>query len=113
MSTMFKTIYQAIAFLLEIAMLISYGYYGMSRRWNFLPRLLFTITLVAIVITLWAIFAAPKSTRRLDMPYLAIFSVSIFLIAAFLLFQSGQKNYAIILAGLAMAIQTIAYLTEK
>jgi len=113
MNIILKTINQAVTFLLEIAMLIAYGYYGMNGPWKFVPRLLFTIFLLAVVIMLWAIFAAPKSARRLKMPYLAIFRTSIFFISAFLLFQSGQKNLAIILAGLTVITQTIGYYTEK
>jgi len=109
---MLKTINQTVAFLIEIAMLFAFGYYGMNRPWNLLPKLLLTITLLAVVILLWAIFAAPKSERRLQRPYLTIFSLSMFLISAFLLFQSGQSNAGILLATLAIVTQTIGYFTE-
>jgi hypothetical protein len=110
---MLKTVNQVVTFLLEIAMLIAYGYYGMSGSQTFLYRLLFTIFLVALVIVLWGTFAAPKSARRLKMPYLAIFRTTVFLISAFLLFQAGQKNMAIILAGLSVVTQAIGYYAEK
>lgn len=113
MNIILKTINELVTFLLEIAMLVAYGYYGMNGPWNFLPRILFSIFLVAVVIVLWGIFAAPKSARRLKMPYLAIFRTSVFLISAFLLFQSGQKNMAITLAGLTVVTQIIGYYTEK
>lgn len=110
---MLKTINQTVAFLLEIAMLIAFGYYGMHRPWSLLPKLLFTILLIAVAILLWGRFAAPKSQRRLEMPYLAIFSISMFLISAFLLYQTGYKNAGILIAVLAIISQTIAYFTEK
>jgi hypothetical protein len=113
MNTAIKITNQALTFLLEIAMLISFGYYGMTRSWNFFPRLLFTIAILAIAICLWAILAAPKSTRRLKMPYQAIFRIGMFLLSAFLLFQSGQKGIAIMLACFAMVTQAISYFTER
>ncbi|MDH7461391.1 YrdB family protein [Chitinophagaceae bacterium 26-R-25] len=113
MNIILKTINQAVTFLLEIAMLVAYGYYGMSLPWTFFPRLLFAIFLVAVVIVLWGIFAAPKSARRLKMPFLTIFRTSVFLISAFLLFQAGQKNMAILLVGLTIVTQTTGYYMEK
>lgn len=113
MNTAIKITNQTITFLLEIAMLISFGYYGMTRSWHFFPRLLFTIVILAVAIGLWAILAAPKSARRLKMPYQTIFRIAMFLLSASLLFQTGQKGIAIILACLAIITQTISYFTEK
>ncbi|MFN8343695.1 MAG: YrdB family protein [Spirosomataceae bacterium] len=113
MSPIVKTIYLTVSFLLEIAMLISYGYYGMNRPWNFLPRLLVTIAMIAAAIALWGLWAAPKSGHRLAMPYLPIFRASMFFLAAFLLYQSGQKNGAFLFFALTVVTQTMSYFTEK
>jgi len=42
-------------------MLITYGYYGMIRPWNFGLKLLFTVILLAAARRMWSVFAAPKS----------------------------------------------------
>lgn len=110
---MLKIINQITTFLLEIAMLASLGYYGMSRSWNLLPRLLLGIGLIGIAISLWAVFAAPKSGKRLRMPYLVIFRACMFILASILLFMSGQKSYAILFVVLAIVSQTVSYFTEK
>lgn len=107
-----KIINLTITFFIEIAMLVAIGFYGMSRAWGLFPRLLLAISMVGIAIYLWWLFAAPKSEKRLRMPYLVFFRASMFLLGAVLLFLSGQKNYAIILAVLAIVTQTIAYFTE-
>ena len=94
-------------------MLISYGYFGITRQWNLASRLLLTLLVVSIAISLWAIFAAPKSAHRLQMPHLAFFRVLMFSFSAFLLFQSEHKNFAIIVFVLAVLTQTISYFTEQ
>ncbi len=110
---MIKSLNQILVFILEIIMLISYGYFGMTRQWNLAVKLSFTIIVVSIAILLWSIFAAPKSGRRLEMPYLSIFRALMFSLAAFLLFESGHKNFAIIIFVLSLLTQTISFFTEK
>lgn len=110
---MIKLINQVVVFILEIIMLITFGYFGFARQWNIIPKILLTIFIIATAIGLWAIFAAPRSGHRLEMPYLAIFRASMFLLAAFLLFQLENKNLAIALATLAIVTQIISYLNEK
>jgi hypothetical protein len=108
-----KSINPTVTFLLEIAMLISYGYYGMNKPWNLLSRLLLTIAMITAAIVLWGLWAAPRSGHRLAMPYLPIFRASMFLSAAFLLYQSGQKNWAFLLFALTVVTQSMSYFTEK
>lgn len=109
---MLKTLNQTITFLLEVAMLISFGYYPMVKSWNLLPKISLAISLIVAAVLLWAIFAAPRSVNRLDMPYLALFRGALFLIASFLLYQSGQKNIALVLAALAIVTQTFSFITN-
>lgn len=110
---MIKTTNQIIIFILEITMLVAFGLYAMNRPWNFVSRLLFAIFIISAAITLWAIFAAPKSEHRFEMPLLAIFRASMFLIAAFFLFQIGHKNISIALAVLTIITQAISYFAEE
>jgi hypothetical protein len=46
------------------------------------------------------------------MPYLAVFRGGMFLVAAFFLYQLQMKNFALIVAILAIATQLVSYLTE-
>jgi len=110
---MIKQVNQFIVFTLELIMFIALGYYGMTRDWSILPRVLFTIAIITMTITLWGIFAAPKSAYRLEMPYLAIFRGIMFLSASFLFSQLGIKTLAITLAALAVMTQTLSYFTEQ
>jgi hypothetical protein len=109
---MIKSINQILVFILEVIILFSYGYFGMTRQWNLTLRVLFTILVVSIVVLLWSIFAAPKSAHRLQMPYLALFRAFIFSFSALLLFQSEHKNFAISIFVLTLLTQMISYFTE-
>lgn len=110
---MIKIMNQGAIFLLEITMLVSYGYYGITRQWGLGAKLLFTVFILSIAIALWSIFAAPKSGHRLEMPYLAIFRGGMFFIAAFFLFQTGYKNIALLLVVLAIITQVVSLFTER
>ncbi len=109
---MIKFLNQILVFILEIAMLISYGYFGLTREWNFPLKISFSVILVCIAILVWSIFAAPKSGHRLEMPYLQIFRMFMFSLSAFLLFQSGLKNFAALTFILALLSQIICLFTE-
>ena len=110
---MIKTINQIFVFALELVMIFGYGYFAITRPWNLTLRILFSITIITVTILLWAVFAAPKSGHRLEMPYLAIFRAFMFLIAALFLFQMGHKYGVICLVGLIIITQAISYLTER
>lgn len=110
---MIKSINQIVAFALEIIMLVTYGYFGMTRPWNLIVRLLFTILVISLAVLLWSKFAAPKSGQRLKMPYLALFRAAMFLVAAFFLFQTGHKNLAFMVTGVIIITQLVSYFTER
>ncbi len=110
---MVKIINQVCTFRLELGMFAAYGYYGLTRQWSFLPRVLLTFLLISAAIGLWAVFAAPKSVHRLEMPYLAVFRAAMFLAAADVLFQTGYRNTAMVFAALAITTQAISFFTEK
>jgi len=110
---MVKSVNQVLVFILEIIMFIAFGYFGFARQWNLIPKLLLTIFIITTAVALWAVFAAPKSGHRLEMPYLAIFRATMFLLAAFLLFRLDYRNLAIALAALAIVTQIISFFTEK
>jgi hypothetical protein len=46
------------------------------------------------------------------MPYLALFRALILSFSAWLLFQSGHKNFAVFIFVLTLLTQTVSYFTE-
>lgn len=90
-----------LAFGLEIALLIFIGMFGFSLvagpwlNWGA------ALVLVAIAMGLWAYFAAPKSTTRLDMPVLLIFKIAMFGAGTLALLALNRPVWALVLGGLA------------
>ncbi len=109
---MIKFVNPILALTLEIIMLITFGYFGMTRPWSLTLRILFTILFISIALLLWAFFAAPKSEHRLQMPSIMFFRMLMFTFSAFLLFQLGNKNLSILVFVFALLSQTISYFTE-
>lgn len=79
---MIKSINQAVVFIMELVMVYAFGYIGYKTGSDTFSKYALAILLTAICIFLWGIFAAPKSTRRLSMPYLGLFRCSMFLTAS-------------------------------
>lgn len=98
-----------ISFLLEIALLILAGYWGFQQGESTLANYIFAITLPAIIATLWGIFNAPKSKRRLKNPFRTIFKLALFSLAVFFSFQTGHVILAIVLAVVILLNVIVAY----
>ena len=86
----------ALAFLVELAMLVALGYAGWAATDIWWLRYLLLIGWPALAIVLWAIWAAPKSGRRLPAPALLLFKLAIFAVTAFLLWAAGQAPAALL-----------------
>jgi hypothetical protein len=93
-------------------MIASFGCYGYSRGFNVPTRFVFSVSMIAICVALWAFLAAPKSTHRLPMPYLGLFRGIMFLFTAFFLFLFQLQTFAIAIGVLAVITQIVSYYTE-
>jgi hypothetical protein len=93
-----KGINEAVSFLLELAMLAAFAYFGFTCSAATLIRWVVGLGLPAIAIAMWAILLAPNSPRRLPIvPGLAL-STALFLAAAALLLVSRQVVLGVIMA---------------
>ena len=106
---MLKNINSAIVFFMELCMLYAFGLFGYYKGSGSLMKYVLAILLPAIVIILWAIWAAPKSNTRLESPYQYIFRTVLFLAAAYFLYACKQPIPAIVMAILTIVTQSIAY----
>ncbi|WP_420148289.1 YrdB family protein [Spirosoma sp.] len=104
-----RAIHQAIYFMVELSMLASLSYAGFSSAYH---NYLLGIGLPLSAIILWGIFAAPRSTYRLDLPYRSLFTISLFGLSAFLLYQTGQAHLAILFGSIALLSEIIALLLQ-
>ncbi|ADB38235.1 YrdB family protein [Spirosoma linguale] len=97
-----KATHQLIAFLLEIAMLISLGMWGFHGDKSTLEKLLPGLGMPLLAAILWGVLASPKSSYRLDLPYRLLFSFTLFCLAAFLLYRLGHTTLALVFVGIAI-----------
>ena len=97
-----KAINAGLAFLLEVGMLIVFGYWGFygdkseSAKW----MLGFGLPLLAVVV--WGLFLAPRASYRLNSNSGNLLSLILFLLAAIALFHTRHTLLAIIFASIAM-----------
>lgn len=103
-----KYVYLTLAFLLELVMFFSFSYWGFQKGQSLISKWSLAILFLAVSITLWAIFAAPKATTRLDFPLRLIFELSMFLLAAFALYKLNYSTVALLYAILAILSIAIA-----
>ena len=110
---MIKLINSVLVFILEMAMLGSFAYFGFQKGSSMFIKYTSAIVLVAGAIFLWSYFAAPRSEHRLRMPYLAIFRLAMFLIASYLLYKCDRTKFAIVMVALSTATQMVSLFTER
>ncbi len=103
-----KIVVQTVAFLLEIAMLISLCYSGFKVGKTAIWSYTLAVLLPGIAIVLWGIWAAPRSAGRLHQPFRLFFELAIFFTAAALLYSTGRKTAALALASIALLTEIAA-----
>lgn len=109
---MFKYINATVVFILELIMVGSFAWFGFRTGDSVLVRYILAVALPAVAIALWAYWAAPKSSRRLRMPFLVLFRLAMFLLAGFALYLGNRPTFALVVAVLALVTQTISYFNE-
>jgi hypothetical protein len=108
-----KTINEVLAFILELIMFFSMGYFGYSKGGTVTLKWVFAVLLVVLAITLWGIFAAPNSQTRLNSPIRLIFELSMFLIGAFFVYKTNHAGLAISFAILSVVSVAVAYVFKQ
>lgn len=93
-----KMLNEALSFLLELAMLVAFGYFGFHVGGPVWLKWLLGIGLPLVVAVFWSIFMAPRASQRLPWPILPVISLILFLTAAVLLYVAGGKTWAVIMA---------------
>lgn len=96
-----------LAFLLELAALIAFAMVGalLPVGWG---QLAGGIAAAAVFIIIWAIWAAPRSKRRLKGMNLLLFKIGVFGVAVLILALIGQPVWAAVLAVLVAINLTLA-----
>lgn len=83
-----NTLNLAVAFVLELMVLAVYFCVNLLLAGSGLMRYGVAVATTGVVIALWATFAAPRSQRRLTIPSLYFFKISVFGGAAAILWMA-------------------------
>ncbi|MGN6803617.1 MAG: YrdB family protein [Ginsengibacter sp.] len=113
MLTILKGINIAAAFLLEIAMLVSFEYFGYEYPENKALKYVLMIALPLLAGVLWGIFAAPKSQQRLPKVQRTLFVLTIFAASVFLLNQTGETALAAVFSICIIINQVLLFIFEE
>jgi hypothetical protein len=87
----------ALKFFLELAAFAAFAYWG-ANTGDGATSVLLAIAAPALAIVLWAIFAAPKSGRRLPDAARVPFELAVFALAATALAAAGSVLLAVVFA---------------
>lgn len=108
-----KAINLVAAFFLEIAMVISFAYFGFHYPENMVMKYSLMIGLATGAIILWGYFAAPKSKHRLQQSARVLFCLSMFGSSIFLLNLTGKTMLAAIFAIMVIMNQLLLFILKQ
>lgn len=101
-STGARAVNLLLAFLLELALLAAVAVWGFSVPGPTWLRWVAGLGAPLLVVLVWGVWLAPRSTRRLRMPGLMLAKLALFLLAALALVGAGHAVWGIVLLGAAV-----------
>jgi hypothetical protein len=90
-----KLINIGLRFLLELCILVTFGIWGFKTGTTTLPKILLGISSPILFAGVWATLLAPKSSLRLNEPWLFLLELVIFALTGWALYSKGKTNLAI------------------
>jgi Protein of unknown function (DUF2568) len=108
-----KAINAGLAFLLELAMLAAFGYWGFHGEKSVWMKWGLGIGTPLAVALLWGQCLAPKANHRLNIAGGTILSLGLFCLAALALYQTDHLALAIALAVVAIVNRVLALLWKQ
>jgi hypothetical protein len=98
-----------LAFLLELCLLVIFGYWGVFITPSLILKIIFGGSLPLLLAGVWGKFLAPASSTRLKEPGLSLTKVVIFSLAALCLYSTGQTVLAVVFWVIAMGNLILLY----
>jgi hypothetical protein len=110
---LFKSGNFALAFVLELAVLAALVLWGFTIDASVAARWVAGVTMPMLALTVWAIWLAPRSPRRLEMPWLMVVKLVVFALASLALTMAGYLIWGALLVVLAVVNLGLAVLWEQ
>ena len=88
-----------LRFLLELCILVIFGYWGFKTGHNALVEFLLGLGAPILFAVIWGIFLAPKSSRRLDEPWLFLLELVLFGLTCWALYSTGKVDLTVAFGG--------------
>jgi polyferredoxin len=85
-----KSINLAISFLLELALVGTVAFWGLSLSMPILGRVLLGLALPTAVVVIWALFMAPRAKRRVPDRWKPVLTLAMFVGVSALLIMNGH-----------------------
>ncbi len=109
----FKNLNLALSFLLELAMLVAFGYWGFNTGDSTLVHWILGLGVPIVAITIWSIFNAPLSKRRLPRTPRTVLEVVMFSLGALALAVAGQTTWAAVFILFIVVNQILIYIWKQ
>ena len=91
-----KVINIGLRFLLELCILVIFGYWGFQTGGNNFVKILLGLGTPILFAVVWGTFLAPKSPMRLEEPWLFLLELVIFALTCWALYSTGKVDLTII-----------------
>jgi hypothetical protein len=104
-----KSINLGLAFLLELCLLVIFGYWGVFIAPSLTLKVILGGSLPLVLTGVWGKFLAPASSTRLKEPGLSLTKVVIFSLAALCLYSTELSVLAIVFWVIAMGNLILLY----
>ena|SRR6188474_1413684 len=108
-----KAVNAGLAFLLELAMLASFGYWGFQGEKSIWIKWGLGIGTPLAVAILWGLLLAPKANQRLNILWGTLLSLGLFCLAASALYQTDHPTLAFTLAVIAIVNRILVLLWQQ
>ena len=102
-----------VSFLLEMAMLLAFGYWGFLAGQGLWLKLLVGIGLPLVVILLWGLFLAPKAANRVGSTFGVAMTLVLFYLAAAALLLAKQPVLAVVMVVVAAINRTLVVIWKQ
>ena len=113
MIVILKSINLALAFLLELALLASFAYWGLQSGGGTLEKVLLGIGIPLLVAVVWGILMAPNSARRLQGGAYLTLKAILFGLGAAALIEAGSTTLGLTFAVVVVINTILLYVWQQ